>query len=342
MFAADPKKSVAQKKPTRLGQHELSKFEDWSNELVPPSLPLWQLALSAVDISRPTAKNEAVWKYWFPEAKLIFGCKQPHRLLRYLQNWLRLRELWISLADRTAVDGVRVRPLRNQEWRDYLNGPQQHSPEQDTVPEKNGAPPNHFVCNLVRDALHRDVADASVPTSWYGRSLFFLSDTTALPTDKCDIETVRWVAWELQELAFRFEFAELDLVMAPLHPTDFTAIRERQSLLSFVFPSVEDLVAQRSCGLTGAIARDRAPFLDALCRLLSQWPAGSGLLQPGASFTSTSSVMLYDNMERILVGFYCQTFFETCGRPPVLPRQLPVSTWSSLSLSAAASSSILH
>ena len=145
----------------------------------------------------------------------------------------------------------------------------------------------------------------------------------------------------MQELAFRFEFAELDLVLAPLHPTDVIAIRERRFLISSVFPPVEDLVAQRSCGLTSIAPSNRAPFLDAFRRLLSQWPTGSELLGSVFSFTSTSSVMLFDHMERILLCFYCQTFFDTCGRPPVLPRQLPDSTCDSVGSSAAGSSSIL-
>ena len=107
-------------------------------------------------------------------------------------------------------------------------------------------------------------------------------------------------------------------------------------------PSVEDLVAQRSCGLTSIAPTNRAPFLDAFRRLLSQWPAGSELQGSVVSFTSTSSVMLFDNMERILLCFYCQTFFDTCGRPPVLPRQLPDSTCDDLRSSPAASSSMLQ
>lgn len=213
---------------------------------------------------------------------------------------------------------MRAQPLRNQEWRDYLNGTHEVPPGQD-VPEKrtNNSP------SLAATAFIKARIKGGTPDAWYGHSLLFLKNAAALPVDERDRHTVHLVTWELHALAFRHELGELDSALVPLSPTDFEAIRERGSLISSVFPRVEDVIAQGYCGLTSGRPTDRAPRLDAFHKLVTAWPGGQELIPTQFTFTSTSSAILFDNMERLLLSFYCQTFFETSGRPPVVPRQFP-------------------
>ena len=150
-----------------------------------------------------------------------------------------------------------------------------------------------------------------------------LDDTTC-------VETIQLIAWELHEVGFRCELTELDLYLVPSGESDLVADQERRQLIGAVFPAQRGLVLQQlpaaPDGLASLEARARAPYLEALRQVLCRWPFVPDVLKNSVPFPSISSLVMFGERELQLLLFYCQTFFEVCGRAPIVPRCIPVLT----------------
>jgi hypothetical protein len=101
----------------------------------------------------------------------------------------------------------------------------------------------------------------------------------------------------------------------------------RLALITAIFSGEAELAQwanpfpERNEGLMATDCRDRVPYVEALRVLLSAWPGAPSLsaLPPNASLDDTRS------LEKQLATYYCQTFFDSYGRPPILPHHIPVT-----------------
>lgn len=303
--------------------------------MMPPSLPQWQAALAVVDIRVSAPVGSACWRYWFPEARTVIHSDSVERRRRYLLNWLRLREHWLYLLDTRSFDDDSIVPLRVQEWREYLNISESTAAQitkgikMEKIRAKKAAEMKQTICHLFHGVFQKDILACPVPETWFGRSLASLQDPDCALDDPEILGTLRLVTWELHELAFRYELTELDLFLTPSVSVNLIANRERHALLGAVFPSAPahrlNALPNVVDGLASQDRARRAPFLEALRRVVSRWPQVSISLKDCPPFTVIESAILFDVMEMELAKFYCQTFFQVAGRAPVVPRRLPTT-----------------
>ena len=162
---------------------------------------------------------------------------------------------------------------------------------------------------------------------------------TALPAPSFD--TAMGIIWELCEFNFRFELMFLDSKACP--PPPFTEHdtqtdrqrrlaehnEERQLLIMLCFygrPCASILTVNRKwakCGLAGVTLQDRLPYLQRFRRVMDRWPG----VKPPTWYAAGSTWVgpsVMETFERDLIRFYVQTFFDYCGRAPILPRTM---TW---------------
>ncbi len=325
---------------------------------MPPSSAHWQFASARVDLTAPTVGPDRIWKYWFPEARLVMCSGTLRRQIRFICNWLRLREVWLHLVASTSYQSDTVYPLRNQEWREYLYTSTMTQSTEDqatsniafkrnTSRQRKAAEKKRVVHDMFRAVFKQNVMDCGVPPTWFGRSLQpFVDVDTEKPTteqvttlnpipDATDtsehaietMRTIQLIAWELEELGFRWELIQLDKHLVYIHPDDLVEQRRRQSLLDAIFPGKCTLHITRlpssAQGVTANTQATRAPYIEALRLLLCRWPNVPTPLVTDVCFTSTANPQAFQEAEDALLLFYCQTFWISCGRAPVLPRQVP-------------------
>ncbi|KAF7796222.1 hypothetical protein EIP86_007396 [Pleurotus ostreatoroseus] len=325
--------SIAQPPKTSkraMGDHEKEKFQNFEHSLMPPSLPQWQAALALVDLNRPPRGEPSVWRYWVPEARIVVTPTQTARQLRYISNWLRLRETWYYLLDSYSVDNDVIVPLRPQEWREYLNLSSITTVQIDQGKDKQRKATKQAITSMFEDVFGKNIMHCAVPDTFFDRSLEALTNTDAPIDNATLVDTIQLIAWELHEVGFRCELTELDLYLVPSGESDLVAEQERRQLIGAVFPAQRGLVLQQlpaaPDGLASLEARARAPYLEALRQVLCRWPFVPDVLKDSIPFPSISSLVMFGEREQQLLLFYCQTFFEVCGRAPTIPRRFPSLT----------------
>ena len=156
---------------------------------------------------------------------------------------------------------------------------------------------------------------------WYGRKV-----------PAVEPQVVKEVTWELCEVGFRVELRHLDrfLVWVPVSAsleqrTSFELNRER--MLEEVFdgrPLVSDALPTTNTGLAADNIQDRAASLNGLRRLMQRWPEVPSTIRDCPMLGASTAVETLRRAESELSRYYCQTFWELAGCPPILPRRLPL------------------
>ena len=116
---------------------------------------------------------------------------------------------------------------------------------------------------------------------------------------------VKEVLWELSELNFRYELFALDVEKSG---------KERLTEILVAVGNEQESIFRVSVGKidTGLVCADvetRSKRLRSLHELMSAW-------KDGVEIPAT------ERLESTVASVYCQTFFDTFGRPPILPRGL--------------------
>ncbi|OJA17985.1 hypothetical protein AZE42_13264 [Rhizopogon vesiculosus] len=77
----------------------------------------------------------------------------------------------------------------------------------------------------------------------------------------------------------------------------------------------------RNQGLGALRAKDRSPFIKNFRMLLSSWPNTPSALQKPLETSAINTHVLA--VEHCATLFYVQSFYNTHGRPPIIPRHIP-------------------
>ena len=80
----------------------------------------------------------------------------------------------------------------------------------------------------------------------------------------------------------------------------------------------------RNQGLGALCVEDRSPFIENFRVLLSLWPNAPSALQKPLEVSDINTRVLA--VERCTTLFYVQSFYDTHGRPPIIPRHIPESS----------------
>jgi hypothetical protein len=309
----------------------MERFTPKDHPLLPGCIESWTIALLAVDRSAPPRVRLGLW---LPEAEFVVTPSNPLRLTMYLVNWLQARIPLLTLLNERR----RYAPFGPNAWRSFLG---RLSP---VIGEQAQAPPakskKRSVTQLQKRSAEKDESfkafsallsrsqpfvvqlNPPAPSSlhWRGNIVQIKQGNDfAVPSD-----VVREIAWELSEVAFRVELAELDLRLLP--PAGQQDLGSRDELLEKIFPDCRYTMPEippPRCGLGSLNVWDRLDSLEALRRLMSRWPkCPVHLLTPSQFIGQFKNHDLKEFEQRVCI-FYCQTFFDTFGRAPALPHIFP-------------------
>ncbi|KAJ7578899.1 hypothetical protein C8J56DRAFT_967184 [Mycena floridula] len=262
-----------------------NKFEEPISRFTPPTSSVWSDALRDVDQSLHNPTN-ARFGYLYPDPGMFLGTETGHKMFTMVES---------------------TEPIATKQWRTLLN--------LNNIRAAPGTPNGQLrelavsMLNTVLDDLEFNLGSSTGRLKWSGSEIV---DSSNLST-----KIVQEVLWELAELNFRFELSSLDLAQT-------TVDRIADIVLCFPTGHLSLLVADISAakqGLAAESIRERAPFIRALCCLMSAWKGGEHLKgNHNISKTSDNELVI---IEKAATAFYTQSFYDIFARACVVPRRLP-------------------
>ncbi|KAJ7576192.1 hypothetical protein C8J56DRAFT_401060 [Mycena floridula] len=277
-----------------------NKFEEPTSRFTPPTSSVWSDALRDVDQSLHNPTN-ARFGYLYPDPGMFLGTETGHKMFTMVESWLRYRAAFMLRASRGAE------PIATKQWRTLLN--------LNNIRAAPGTPNGQLhelavsMLNTVLDDLEFNLGSSNGRLEWSGSEIV---DSSNLST-----KIVQEVLWELAELNFCFELSSLDLAQT-------TVDRIADIVLCFPTGHLSLLVADISAakqGLAAESIREQAPFIRALCCLMSAWKGGEHLKgNHDISKTSDNELVI---IEKAATAFYTQSFYDIFARACVIPRRLP-------------------
>ncbi|KAH6867480.1 hypothetical protein BKA70DRAFT_1452950 [Coprinopsis sp. MPI-PUGE-AT-0042] len=279
----------------------------------PPMLALWKAAILAIETAstdKPQGRHHI--GYCVPDQRIFHDDK--HRAA-YAATWLacRVAHLGNVVEQKTGI-------INKEQWRLFLNGVRQRLPLPlpDVAATSSHKPP-HYLDGMTN--LLRDIGEVV----WFDQQFKLTSQqgATSIPGD-----VIAEVVWELMELGFRFELAHIDRCLAPTQWEGEDSNREDQ--IFNVFAREPDgavggftLAAfpTKNCGLASSDICECARATFALQEVVKSWPGCPSEIT-SAPFSESSYHV--DDLTTKISHYYCQTFFECFGRPPVVPHGLPL------------------
>jgi hypothetical protein len=314
------------------GSPAQKKLLEPSHLLLPPSIAAWSAALSEVD----TNPGNRVAKYSnfpnglaFPDPALFVGVQTEAKQANYFANWIIHRS---SLLFRVSMPNSASKPINNQLWRTLLNippGGASNDADGQSAETKN-AKRIKIVMDVLSDCINGEDGvsinkDTDSRISWRGMEI--------IPGNVPPTNITREILWELCELNFRSELVALDQ-RAHVSPAMISppTLDDRESLIGgCLFGGDSALLSVRiedvNKGLADPLWSERRKYLLGLYRVMESW-TGFRQYAMGRHAAILSSVSgnqdLSDEetkrLEKLVAGFYTQSFFNFFGRAPILPR----------------------
>ncbi|KAK7037344.1 hypothetical protein VNI00_011094 [Paramarasmius palmivorus] len=314
------------------------KFTEITTPYSPFVPPFWVQALGSIDKSKRPPKDEVPNSgYVFPDPGLFLAAS-PDKLDRYLRKWLDLRDIlsFRVMMRSPCLASVAWSPTQ---WRTLLA-------LTDAYPSK----PNSQM-QLSRNAVDRLLGECM---KFYGirrredalvvKEYHFTWRGVQYPIGRLhDPKIVKEIVWELYELNFRHEFHALDIMIrrqrkAPTFGEDpwgsmyqaGNASDTCHDEVQTCFPGNKtscpseiywDVAAE---GVAADSLASRIPWILCMKKVLKTWPGSEAymLLQTDRErpeqFTDTEAL----DLEKSVALFYCQSFYNKFGRPPIIPHCL--------------------
>lgn len=292
--------------------------------LLPPRHLTWAESLATgAPVGKKALSNALTAGYRFPEPALLVTAQSPETWQRYLANWLVLRPLWLGIvAERDHMPSPAPK-----EWRAFLNSRPQDFQEASATTRT--AETRKAALNFFGDLL----PNIGQGTSWAQTgTVSFRGTTVDLTTDIPPI-FVQSVLWELAEVSFRADLLTLDKhLMANRMDTGPAALFPRAELYDTIFPSPtvggtwDAPVPTENAGLLHNNFRHPS-FLSAINAFRAYIAAWPGAESEKFLHERLEESMSEGNLRVRVVKifrFYISTFFIHTGRPPVIPRCVPV------------------
>jgi hypothetical protein len=309
-------------KPVGQPQTERDKFVEIRGPFSPDIPEVWVEALASIDRSRRPKKSDVVnGGYAFPDPGMILFTSQEKRL-RLLRAWLEFRP--VLLFRHTMAPGPASSAWPPRQWQLLLAMTDDHpSKERSYVAQER---------SVVQNLLGQCLDNYGLTHVKVDSGHFTWRNERHSIDDLSDSKYVKEIIWELYELNFRFEFQALD---AKYHRE--SADEGGNSFTTEVqecFPDTRSVgrrsevdLANADRGLAARKVTDRAPYFLKMCKLFKDWPGGSRAekILSGRGELEQFSEFELEELERWAARFYCQTFYENFGRPPILPHALYIS-----------------
>ncbi|KAI6010475.1 hypothetical protein PISMIDRAFT_11324 [Pisolithus microcarpus 441] len=152
-------------------------------------------------------------------------------------------------------------------------------------------------------------------------------DVTLSLTDlgTIDITTKGKILWDLYEHNFQFELVTLGHMLVPNLWSSQQLDRLNQ--VHQIFPGNSELTMydepfpRKNEGLGSHEPQTKLEFMERLHALVASWPGF--LLDLGQPLLPSALVTCVWAVEKKVVLFYVQSFFDYFGHPPIIPRHIP-------------------
>ena len=309
-----------------------NKWEDVPSDLIPPDVPLWTTALRAVDRNLARIRPDLPVQdkgYAFPDPNSL-AALPPGKQAQKLCAWLSLRG---ATCARVFMQAGRKPPTGSGAiWRLATDFNQiAMIPDHPDYPAINGDKKSK--ANKLRDAVKHLFGEellaklrGDVETVEWHEVALQVRDHAIVDLDH---KIVKEIIWELFEHNFRYEIVALDMAAAPSKWLDDESAVARKEKISMVFGLDgkfviwSDPFPRRNTGLQANDILDRRPYLEHLREVQNAWPNVPSSLR-GAGFSDVSrDRKQVEDLECDMAKFYCQTFFDYFGRPPIVPHRIP-------------------
>lgn len=334
-------KPVVLHKPT---QPNRSKWEPSSHPLMPNHNPAWFDALCKVNrnIPRPSDFCKEWTGYMYPDPGMLTAFGEA-KCLQAITVWLAIRAVRRSQV--LAPLNHLPPPLSAGRWREFFWLANRHdfNPAQALPGDANDKVTKAMdsaVLMFGRDDAARMHLD--VPEVQFHGSTFPVTHGAAVGITQRDI---RRILWELAEMNWRYEVFALDRVAAAAEWAKDDADIDRMRLVERVFgpqssiavsswPSSESLVLHsNNLYRVGTLSHLRHLMLSwrDCPKAISEQSADMEIPDRAWSSIRELNVVMCEKLcnpqvvqlENDIRAFYCQSFFQYFGRPPVLPLHLP-------------------
>lgn len=306
------------------------------SELIPPSIPEWVEGLKCVERDRKRIRpdlDRSQQGYMFPDPNSLAGLN-PMQQAKKIANWLAVRAGAYNRCFKEAGIVPPVAPAAT--WRTLLNIDAQTS-LQPVLHEKG----NETKASKLRRAAQEIFGEELIASLKGGVEELWWHETALQVQQQSisnlDITVAREIIWELFEHNFRYELLLLDMVAARPHWIDSVdyggrplAAVIRREIIRMVFGDDGKFILwdepfpTSNDGFQAETLNQRKDSLERLRKIMLDWPQAPSVL--GHSFYPQPDCERYtpEVLERRIIAFYCQTFFDYFGRPPVVPHRIPL------------------
>ena len=307
---------------------------DVESDIVPPSIPVWTRALQAVNKDKARVHSDlppSEKGYTFPDPNSLAGLT-PDQYAKKLVAWLSLRPGTCSRAFVSA--GHKPPTGLGAVWRSVLNIDSTTLIPDNDSPYYRSDNGKEMKTSKVAAAIKQLFGQELLQTLQGGQKAVYWHDCE-MPVEEdrivnLDRNIVREIIWELFEHNFRFEVQALDMIAAPAEWNDGEASIKRLNMVcqafgdgfSGKFVIWNDSFPRFNEGLRSPRPITRMRPLESLRKLMLAWPSA-----PASFSCSTFLAGMPDALEALeyqVVLFYCQSFFDFFGRPPIVPHRIPV------------------
>ena len=298
------------------------------NPLAPPGIPAWVEGMTTVrHLAQGDAganqKDKNFDKYLFPDPGLL----RP----KFYENWLRSRAAWIWRANQTDRPPTLISPSL---WRECLfyglaTGQSTLQAANSKRIEKVKKMAEAFKLDLddngdlvLPGARRFPRAGMETRLVWRGKEVVKNEDGSL------GDQVVREMLWELYELSFRLELQALDKGLSMAR--GWEAIIEREEMVNKCFAGGDSsnfgltppVIPVSNAGLASDDLEERGPYIVALARLMMGWTVGRPKALDDLAYAPDLSSDDLAMLESAVASFYCQAFYDYCGRAPLTPHRI--------------------
>jgi hypothetical protein len=306
------------------------KWVDVQSPLVPPAVEVWTRAVQETNRSVERIRQDVpllARGYAYPDPNSLAGLSLEQQA-RKLCTWLSLRPAIYSKAFVAA--GKRPPTANGAIWRCVL------TLDSNTVlpvePWVNDEKARETKASKVRRAV-QELFGAEIAANIQGpASVVYWHDTQLQCQEDSivdlDPDIIKQIIWELFEHNFRFELYSLDLAAASTkHVTPEDAVT-RKDVISNIWNDHklviwDDPFPRYNSNFQGETMANRRLALEALRLIMVSWPNPPSAVTTCSFYGAARSPAQDEDLEYQIVLFYCQTFFDFFGRPPIVPHRIP-------------------
>lgn len=259
-----------------------------------------------------------LWGYQIPEAFLVIGSQTEKRQESYLRNWLMARDPMAYILSHPVHSAI-IPLWKPQTWRTYLRWEPCLSTET-TTGMKTKTQAAKF---LVMDTFQHVFGDCLEPD---GQATFF-GQLVPEAFDDIPLLLAQQIVWDLHEMGFCLELQLLDRELNAL--VDDRDAQTRKEKLADIFPGriffPYPTLPDRPFGLAAIDIKDRISSLEAFRRVMVCWRTASREIKNVPELNAEVLDEKLEFMEKKLVKFYVQQFYEASGRAAIFPLRFPTS-----------------